>query len=106
MVFKYLPSYGGVGEVSQIAAEASDDVIAEVAQKVLEEAIRLARDAGLDDYASSLRVDTGARPKGRGFRRVIADDDNATAVEHGDSDNDRLRILGRASGVNVFPDAE
>lgn len=103
MVIKYIPSRGGIGEVSVIAA-AADDAIQHAAHKILAEAQRLAEDAGLTEYAAALHIDTGARPKGRGYARVVAATPEAEAHEYGNSQTDRLRILGRAAGIQIYPD--
>jgi hypothetical protein len=100
---KFIPSFSGIGETSVLAAEI-DAAIQHTAEQILETAHALAQDAGLTAYAASLHIETGARPKGRGYARVVADADEAAAREWGDSDNDRLRILGRAAGIQIFPD--
>lgn len=105
MVLKYIPSFKGIGETSAIAA-AADDAIQETARKILEEAKRLAEEAHEDAFAASLHIDTGARPKGRGYARVVADSDDAEAVEWGDSNKDRRRILGQAAGIKIFADEQ
>lgn len=103
MVFKYLPDYHGVGEVSVLAA-AADDAIQAAAKAVLEKAQSLASaDDEMVAFGASLHIDTGARPKGRGYARVIADADNAEALEWGDNDTARRRILGQAAGIQIFP---
>ncbi len=102
-MFKYVPYYRGVGETSVIAA-AADGAIQHAAQTILAEAKRLAEADGLTLYSEGLRIDTGARPKGRGFARVVADVPDAAAVEWGADGTERLRILGQAAGVQVFPD--
>lgn len=103
MVLKYIPSFKGIGETSVIAAEA-DDAIQEAARKILDEAKRLAEgDDDLTAFAESLHIDTGARPKGRGYARVVADSDDAEAVEWGDREIVRRRILGQAAGIQIFP---
>jgi hypothetical protein len=104
MVLKYVPSFKGIGETSVLASEDVDEAIQKAAEQILENAKALAEAAGLTAYADSLKIETGTRPKGRGYVRVIADADDAAAREWGDSDNDRLRILGRASNVHIFPD--
>jgi hypothetical protein len=103
MVLKYIPSYKGIGETSVIAA-AADDAIQHAAHAILSEAQRLAEDAGDTEYAAALHIDTGARPKGRGYARVVADAPDAAALEWGDNATERLRILGRAAGIQIFPD--
>lgn len=104
MVLKYIPSFSGIGEASVIAA-AADDAIQHAAHAILAEAQRLAaEDDELAAFSASLRVDTGARPKGRGYARVVADTPDATALEWGDNSTARLRILGRAAGIQIFPD--
>lgn len=102
-MIKYIPSRSGIGEVSVIAA-AADDAIQAAAQKILAEAQRLAEADGMTAYAAELRIDTGARPKGRGYARVVADSADAAKLEWGDSENERLRILGRAANIRIFPD--
>lgn len=101
MVFKYVPSREGVGEASVIAA-AADDAIQHAAAAILAKAQSLAEgDPALADFAASLHIETGARPKGRGFARVIADSADAAALEWGDSVTERRRILGQAAGVKI-----
>lgn len=101
MVIKFIPSYPGVGEVSVIAA-AADDAIQAAAKAVLERAQQLAsEDDELGAFGASLRIDTGARPKGRGYARVIADTPDAAALEWGDNRTVRRRILGQAAGVQI-----
>lgn len=99
MVFKFIPSPHGVGEASVLAV--ADSKIQDVAQQIFDEAQRLARAEGLSAYADSMRITTGARPKGRGFREVIADDPDGEKYEWGDSDTERRRILGQAAGVQI-----
>lgn len=103
-MLKYIPSFKGIGEASVIAAE-TDDAIQEAARKILDEAKRLAEgDDELTAFAESLHIDTGARPKGRGYARVVADSEDAQALEWGDSHKARRRILGQAAGIAIFPD--
>lgn len=103
MVIKFIPSEKGLGEISALATGEPEFQV--LAKAILAKAQQLAKDAGLDDYEANLRIEQGVRPKGRGYVRVIADDPTATAVEYGDDDMERLRILGQASGVTIFPDA-
>lgn len=100
MVVKYVPDYDGLKEL--LADPAIVAALHEVAaQQILPAAKALAQQAKLPEYAASLRVEDGVRPKGRSYSRVIADDPNATAVEYGDNDTERRRILGRAANVQV-----
>lgn len=81
------------------------DALQDLAEhQVLPKAASLAASAGLPEYAADLRVEVGVRPKGRPYARVIADRDDAEKYEHGDTKTARLRILGRAAGVQIWPD--
>lgn len=102
MVFKYVPNRRGIGESSVEAAV--DPIMEKAAQQIMDRAKQIAQSEGMAAYADALRVDEGTRPKGRGYRRVIADTGDATALEHGDTGKARLRILGRAAGIQIFPD--
>lgn len=74
------------------------------ADQVLPKAEHLATEAGLTNFAAALVVEDGVRPKGRPYSRVVADRDDAAKYEFGDDNTARYRILGRASGVRIWPD--
>jgi hypothetical protein len=95
MAFKFVPDHAGIGEIMR-----SDEVRAGLhatAEALLPKAEALAKDANLPEYAASLRVEDGTRPKGRPYSRLIADDPAATAHEHGDTHVERRRILGQTA---------
>lgn len=100
MVFKFLISFDGQREMLQDEAITAA-LHAVAAEQVLPKAKQLADAAGLTHYSDALRVEDGTRPKGRTFSRVIADDESATAVEYGDTDTERRRILGQAANVQL-----
>lgn len=101
MAIRYVPSFSGIGEASAIAA-AADDAIAHVAEQVLAATQSLAADDDeLTQFGAALRIDTGTRPKGRGYRRVIADTPDGEALEWGDNVTTRRRILGQAAGIQL-----
>lgn len=102
MVIKYIPDRRGIGDASFDAI--LDAKVQKVADKIAAKAKAIALKEGLTQYADSIQVTEGQRPKGRGFREVIADTPDGEKREWGDTDTARLRILGRASGVKVFPD--
>lgn len=105
MVFRYrAPLYSEGAEIAKIAMES--DTAQNVAKAILEKAQELARAAGYDEYADQLRIETGERPRGRPYIRVIADTDDASDIEFGDTGTERLRILGRAGNVVIFPDTK
>ncbi len=93
---RYQPDQKGIGEASRVAMKTR--AARATAKRVLAEAKRLARQAGLDAFADSLTIDATPRPKGRGQIRIIADTPDAEKVEFGDSATARHRILGRAAG--------
>jgi len=100
VVVKYVPDYDGLKEM--LADPAIVAALHEVAaQQILPAAKALALAAKMPEYAASLRVEDGVRPKGRTYSRVIADDQSATAVEFGDNATQRRRILGTAANVQV-----
>lgn len=98
-----VPSRKAVGEIS---AEAMKSPVAQaLAEKIAEEARRIAIEEGHPELADAVKV-TGVRPKGRGQIQVVIDHENAAAVEYGDNNTEKARILGRAAGVKLFPDVE
>lgn len=99
MVMKYVPSREGIGEASVLAV--ADPIIEKAAEQILEKARELATEQGFTEYADSLSITEGTRPKGRGFREIIADDPQGEALEWGDNSTVRRRILGQAAGVQV-----
>jgi len=99
MPFKYVPDPSFFAQINQY--QAVQDELHAVAEKILPKAVALATEAGETAFAASLRVEDGIRPKGRAYSRVIADFDGATAVEHGDNNVERRRILGQAANTQV-----
>jgi hypothetical protein len=99
---RYVPDYHGTAE-AVFGLEMVTAVLQDVADEVLKRAKELAAEAGQDDFAASLHMELQTRPKGRTQALVIADSDNAEAVEYGDTNTQRYRILGQAAGVQVFP---
>jgi hypothetical protein len=96
-MFKFIPDYSGIGELMR-----SDEVrqaLAHTSEEMLPIAQGLAAQANLPAYAAALRVEDGTRPKGRPFSRLIADDPDATAIEHGDTHVPRRRILGQTANA-------
>lgn len=103
MVFKYrAPLYSELAEVAKIAM--GTDEAQKVAQAVFEKAQSIAREEGEEQFADSLQLVAGERPKGRPYIRITADDPEAERKEFGDTNQARLRILGRAAGITIFPD--
>lgn len=94
----YLP-YDAIGEVMR--SEGVRHELKVKADDMLPEAVKLAEGANLPAYAAALRVEEGERPKGRPYADLIADDPTATAVEWGDTDVERRRILGQVGNVQV-----
>ncbi len=100
MAFEFVADFQGIGEVMR-----SDQVQAalhDAAVPILARAKALAGQAKLDEYEKSLRIEDGVRPKGRPFSRVVADHQDATAIEWGDTNVKRRRILGEAANTQVF----
>lgn len=96
-----LPSHKDVGEISQLAMESG--VAQALAEKIAEEAKRVAVESGHPELADAVTV-TEARPKGRGQIAVVIDHPDATAAEFGDTGVEAARILGKAAGVPLWPD--
>ena len=99
MPFKYVPDPGFFAEINKDPELHA--ALHAVAEEILPKAVALATAAGETVFAESLRVEDGIRPKGRAYSRVIADFDGATAVEHGDNNVERRRILGQAANTQV-----
>lgn len=98
-MLKYVPSRAGIGEASVLAV--AEPLIQAAAEQVLQRAKEIAESEGLAEYAATLRIVTGVRPKGRGYRQILADDPSGEKYEWGDDDTERRRILGQAAGVTV-----
>ncbi len=71
----------------------------EVADAIEPRAKSLARAEVSEEFAEAIYVEEETRPRGRPTARVIADRDDGEAVEFGDTNQDRRRILGRAAQV-------
>lgn len=100
MAVEFVADFGGIGELmrsEQVRAALHDAAI-----PILVRAKALAGQAKLDEYEKSLRIEDGVRPKGRPFSRVVADYQDATAFEWGDTNKGRRRILGEAANAQVF----
>lgn len=109
MAFRYrAPLYREESEITEIAL--GTDVATQRAQQILAKAQELAAADGETEFADSLTIEEGERPKGRAYLRITADTANGEAVEFGDDGPDtnqaRRRILGRAGGVVIFDDSE
>lgn len=105
MPFRYRrPLYSELAEVAKIAMESRE--AQDVAQKIYDQAKTIAQQEGETQFAENLKIEAGERPKGRPFIRVTADDPEAERIEFGDTNQARLRILGRAAGVIIFPDTK
>lgn len=100
MPFKYLPPTFAEGE-DLLAMDGVREALHQEAEKRLAVARQLAEADGMSQFASSLRVEDGTRPKGRPYSQVVADDPQGEAVEFGDTDTERRRILGRAGNVQI-----
>lgn len=101
MPFKFIPD---PDFFKQIVAEGKvTEALDKVADAILPTAKALAEAKGLTVYAASLSSTSGTRPKGRTYAEVIADTEDATTYEYGDTNTERLRILGTAAGVTIFP---
>lgn len=95
------PSHKEMAEISQLAMESG--AAQALAAKVAEEAKRIAIESGHPDLADAVTV-TSARPRGRGQIQVVIDHPDATATEFGDTGTEAARILGKAAGVQLWPD--
>lgn len=105
MPFRYQrPLYSELAEVAKIAMES--EVAEKVTEAIYDNAKSIAQQEGETQFAENLKIEAGERPKGRPFRRVIADDSEGERKEFGDTNQARLRILGRAAGVIIFPDTK
>lgn len=100
----WIPDYEGLGEMLREVG-AIQDALDSTADAVRSRATSDAGAAGETAFAGSLRRESGVRPKGRPYARVIADYEGASAVEFGDTNKVRRRILGRAAGVTIFNDS-
>ncbi len=69
----------------------------QVAHRVASAAVGI---AAAEDVDTEVTVETGTRPGGRGYARVVSS--NADA-EHGTAATPRRRVLGRASGLPYNP---
>lgn len=102
MIRYVAPLYREESEIAKIAMESA--LAQKVAEQVLTKAQQLARAEGETQFAESLHIETGVRPKGRPFIQVVADDPLAERTEFGDTNTTRRRILGRAAGVTIYSD--
>lgn len=104
MVARFIPpTRKQIGEISALAME--QPVVQAFAEKIAEEARRIANETGHPDLADVVNV-TSVRPKGRGQIQVTIDSDGAAAAEWGDNETEKARILGRAAGIQLFPDVD
>lgn len=71
----------------------------QTAEKIAPRAKSIARSEGFDEFAASITVEDGTRPKGRPYSYVLADTPEGERREYGDSNTGRRRILRRAGGV-------
>ncbi|WP_431980009.1 hypothetical protein [Streptomyces qinglanensis] len=94
---RFEPDPAGIGEVMRSAPVRR--ALRQAADVVEPRAKSLARAEVSDEFADAIRVEEDTRPKGRPTARVIADRDDAEAVEWGDTNQERRRILGRAANV-------
>lgn len=100
---RFIPStHKEIAEISQLAMQS--EVAQKLAKRIAEDARRIANESGHPELADAVTV-TSARPKGRGQIQIIIDDGGAAAVEWGDNETEKARILGRAAGVQLFPDS-
>lgn len=70
---------------------------AEVAERIAAATVGI---AAAEEVDTTVTVETGTRPGGRGYARVTSS--NADA-EHGTAATPRRRVLGRASGLPYNP---
>lgn len=84
------------GQEVRGALRAEADRIAPVARSI-------ARSEISDEFAESIEVVEEVRPQGRPTAKVLADRADAEAHEHGDSNTQRRRVLGRAAHTRVEP---
>ena len=84
------------GEKVRGALKGEADRIAPLARSI-------ARSEISEEFAGSIEVVEEIRPQGRPTAKVIADRADAEAHEHGDSNTQRRRVLGRAAHTRVEP---
>lgn len=93
------PTFAEGSEITKLAVE--HPVFQAAAQAVFERAKQIASDEGATEFAAALRLVTQQRPGGRWEMEIIADTKAGEAVEFGDTNTTRRRILGRAGGVST-----
>lgn len=92
---RFEPDPRGIGKVMR--SRKVRRALRTVADQVEPRAKALARAEVSDDFADAIYVEEDTRPKGRPTARVIADREDAEAIEFGDTNRERRRILGRAA---------
>lgn len=93
----WVPDYSGIREVMQ--SDKVREALHHHAEQILPRAKELAKAAKLPEFAVSLKVEDGTRPKGRPYSRVTADHPDGEKIEWGDTNTNRRRILGQAANI-------
>lgn len=100
---RFEPDRAGIGEVMRSAQVRA--ALRQVAAAIEPRAKSLARAEVGSEFADAIRVEEATRPRGRPTARVIADREDGEAVEFGDTNQERRRILGRAAAVGpILPE--
>lgn len=94
---RFEPDPRGIGQVMR--SRPVRRALRQTAEAIEPRAKSLAREEVSDDFADAIYVEEDTRPRGRPTARVIADREDAEAVEWGDTNRERRRILGRAANV-------
>ncbi|MEL3944875.1 hypothetical protein [Streptomyces sp. LNU-CPARS28] len=94
---RFEPDARGIGEVMR--GPQVRGALRQVADAIEPRARTLARAEVSGEFADAIYVEEDTRPRGRPTARVIADREDAEAVEFGDTNLERRRILGRAAQV-------
>jgi hypothetical protein len=96
---RFRPDYKGIGQLMR--SQEVREELPPVAEGVRKRAKAIASAGGNPELGDSYRVETGTRPRGRPYARIITDHEGAVGAEYGDEGVDRLRVLGRAANVQV-----
>ncbi|MFF9894973.1 hypothetical protein [Streptomyces longispororuber] len=92
---RFEPDPRGIGEVMRSAPVRR--ALRQAADGIEPRAKTLARAEVSEEFADAIHVEEATRPRGRPTARVVADREDGEAVEWGDTNHERRRILGRAA---------